>query len=216
LAKCFKTPLRSVTYSSFFINMDLIFASNNQGKIAEIQTLIPDTIRVISMRDAGIIADIPEPYFTFRENAHAKAFYIQQATGKPCFAEDSGLIVPALDGAPGVFSARYAGEPSNDEANNQKLIAEIRQVPNKSAYYQSVICLLLGDDVYYFEGRCEGHVTETPRGSGGFGYDPLFIPEGYDETFGELPLNVKNTLSHRGKAMALLTRFLKDRVNDRL
>jgi XTP/dITP diphosphohydrolase len=193
--------------------MNLIFASNNKGKIIEVQSLISGDIKVVSMKDAGIIADIPEPFHTFRENAKAKAIYIQQATNSNCFAEDSGLIVPALNGDPGVFSARYAGEPSNDEANNRKLLTEIKKVSDKSAYYQSVICLLLKEDVYYFEGKCEGTITETPKGEGGFGYDPLFIPKGYHETFGELPLNVKNTLSHRGKAMALFTAFLNDYMN---
>lgn len=160
------------------------------------------------MKDAGINADIPEPFHTFHENAKAKAVYIKNATRQDCFAEDSGLIVPALNGEPGVFSARYAGEPSNDENNNRKLLQEIQKISDKSAYYQSVICLLLNDEVYYFEGKCEGSITETPKGKSGFGYDPLFIPKGYQETFGELPLAIKNTLSHRGKAMALFTDFL--------
>jgi XTP/dITP diphosphohydrolase len=189
--------------------MNLIFASNNKGKIIEVQSLITESIKVVSMRDAGIDADIPEPFFTFRENALAKASYIRERTNSNCFAEDSGLIVPALNNEPGVFSARYAGEPSNDEANNQKLIREISKVSDKSAYYQSVICLLLDNASYYFEGKCEGRITEHPRGDGGFGYDPLFIPRDYEQTFGELSLEKKNTLSHRGKAMALFTDFLR-------
>jgi len=192
--------------------MNLIFASNNKGKIIEVQSLIPDEIKIISMKDAEIDVDIPEPFHTFYENANAKASYIRNKTGQNCFAEDSGLIVPALNGEPGVFSARYAGEPSNDENNNRKLLEEIRKVSDKRAYYKSVICLLLDDETHYFEGKCEGRITETPRGDGGFGYDPLFIPDGYQETFGELPLEIKNTLSHRGKAMALFTRFLNNYI----
>jgi len=194
--------------------MDLIFASNNKGKIIEVQSLISDDIKVISMRDAGIHVEIPEPFFTFHENANAKASYIQQLTKSNCFAEDSGLIVPALNGEPGVFSARYAGEPSNDQNNNEKLIREIKNIEDRSTYYQSVICLILNGKTYYFEGKCDGTITDIPRGDGGFGYDPLFIPNGYDETFGELPLHVKNTLSHRGKAMKLFTTFLNERLED--
>jgi XTP/dITP diphosphohydrolase len=190
--------------------MNLIFASNNKGKIVEVQSLISDDIKVISMKDAGINVDIPEPFHTFHENAHAKASFIKEFTGSNCFAEDSGLIVPALNGEPGVFSARYAGEPSNDEANNQKLIGEIGRISDRSAYYQSVICLILDGKTYYFEGKCEGTVTEHPKGTGGFGYDPLFIPKGYEQTFGELSLETKNTLSHRGKAMKLFTAFLNE------
>lgn len=188
--------------------MNLIFASNNKGKIIEVQSLVSDDIKVVSMKDAGINAEIPEPFDTFRDNAKAKAAYIKNSTGQNCFAEDSGLIVPALNGEPGVFSARYAGEPSNDQNNNQKLLKEINKVADKSAYYQSVICLMIDESIYYFEGKCAGSITETPKGDGGFGYDPLFIPEGYEQTFGELSLEVKNTLSHRGKAMALFTDFL--------
>jgi XTP/dITP diphosphohydrolase len=192
--------------------MNLIFASNNKGKIIEVQSLIPPEITVISMKDAGIDTDIAEPFDTFRDNAKAKAAYIKNITGQNCFAEDSGLIVPALNGEPGVFSARYAGEPSNDHNNNQKLLAEIQKLSDKRAYYKSVICLLLDDETHYFEGKCEGSITETPKGDGGFGYDPLFIPEGYEQTFGELSLEIKNTLSHRGNAMKLFTEFLHKHI----
>ena len=192
--------------------MNLIFASNNKGKLIEVQSMVPDNIKIISMKEAGIDADIPEPFHTFHENALAKATYIRQATGQDCFAEDSGLIVPALNGEPGVFSARYAGEPSNDENNNRKLLEKIQSVTDNSAYYQSVICLLLHGEAHYFEGRCTGSIAATPKGKGGFGYDPLFIPDGYTETFGQLPLEVKNTLSHRGKAMKLFTAFLNDYI----
>ena len=188
--------------------MNLIFASNNKGKITEIQSLIPTEITVTSMKDVGIDVDIPEPFDTFRDNAKAKADYIKNLAGQNCFAEDSGLIVPALNGEPGVFSARYAGEPSNDRNNNQKLLKEIQKVSDKRAHYKSVICLLLDDEIHYFEGKCEGSIAEAPKGDGGFGYDPLFIPEGYEQTFGELSLEIKNTLSHRGKAMKLFTEFL--------
>lgn len=190
--------------------MELIFASNNTGKIFEIQSLIPHSIKIIPLKEAGIHVDIPEPYDTFRQNAWAKADYIFRSTGKNCFAEDSGLVVPALNGAPGVYSARYAGEPSNDRANNEKLLQAIKHIHNKEAYYQAVICLILGKDIYYFTGKCEGTLTTTPKGSGGFGYDPLFIPDNYDQTFAELPLSEKNKISHRAAAMKQFSSFLNN------
>lgn len=190
--------------------MELIFASNNSGKIIEIKNLIPPTVSVFPLKEAGIHVEIPEPYDTFKQNAWAKADYIFKATGKNCFAEDSGLVVPALNGAPGVYSARYAGEPSNDQANNEKLLQAIKGINSKDAYYQAVICLILNGDVYYFEGKCEGTITTNPRGTGGFGYDPLFIPKGYDQTFAELPLAEKNKISHRAAAMQQFSSFLNN------
>jgi XTP/dITP diphosphohydrolase len=190
--------------------MELIFASNNNGKILEIQSLIPSSIKIIPLKEAGILVEIPEPYDTFKQNAWAKADYIHKFTGKNCFAEDSGLVVPALNGAPGVYSARYAGEPSNDQANNDKLLDAIKDVEVKEAYYQAVVCVILGEEVYYFEGKCEGTLTTTPRGTGGFGYDPLFIPNGYDQTFAELPLTEKNKISHRAAAVQQFSSFLNN------
>jgi XTP/dITP diphosphohydrolase len=188
--------------------MNLIFASNNNGKIIEIQSLISNNILITSLKEAGIFDAIPEPFSTFRENAHAKAEYVFSRTQTDCFAEDSGLVVPALQGEPGVWSARYAGEPTDDTANNNKLLENIKHVTDKSAYYQSVICLLLHGEVYYFEGKCEGTITLEPRGDGGFGYDPLFIPSGSSLTFAELALEEKNKISHRGAAMRKFTAFL--------
>jgi XTP/dITP diphosphohydrolase len=190
--------------------MELIFASNNNGKILEIQSLIPPAIKILPLKEAGIEVEIPEPYDTFRQNAWAKADYIHKFAGKNCFAEDSGLVVPALNGAPGVYSARYAGEPSNDEANNNKLLDAIKDIDAKEAYYQAVICLILDEEIHYFEGKCEGTLTTTPRGTGGFGYDPLFIPKGYDKTFAELPLTEKNKISHRAAAMQQFSSFLNN------
>lgn len=189
--------------------MNIIFASNNKGKIKEVGSLVPDDIKIISLAEANITEDIPEPFHTFRENAWAKADYIYKKTGMHCFAEDSGLVVPALNGAPGVYSARYAGIPSDDEANNAKLLAAIKDIEDKHVYYQAVICLIIDDKTYYFEGKCLGSITEYPRGDGGFGYDPLFIPEGYKETFAELSLPEKNKISHRAKALGELMQFLK-------
>ncbi len=187
----------------------LIFASNNAGKLAEIQALSLPGIELISLREAGIEEDIPEPFNTFRENAWAKASYIYRKTGRDCFAEDSGLVVPALGGEPGVFSARYAGEKATDADNNHKLMDKIRDLDRPMAYYQATICLIRRGTERYFEGRCTGTLLQQPRGTGGFGYDPLFLPEGQDLTFAELPIAVKNTISHRSAAMLQLAQYFQ-------
>jgi XTP/dITP diphosphohydrolase len=190
--------------------MKLIFASNNKGKITEVQSMVKKDISVLTLQEAGVTEELPEPYDTFNENAWSKAAYVYRKTGLDCFAEDSGLVVPALDGAPGVYSARYAGEPSDDDANNKKLLEALTGVENRHAYYQSVICLMLKGTAHYFEGKCEGTVITTLKGDGGFGYDPMFVPQGWDLTFAEIPLAEKNKISHRGAAMKLLTAFLND------
>jgi XTP/dITP diphosphohydrolase len=189
----------------------LVFASNNQGKLREIQSLLANNFQLRTLKDCGITEELPEPFFTFQENAWSKANYVFEKTGENCFAEDSGLVVPALDGAPGVWSARYAGEPSNDENNNQKLLASIKNISNKSAYYQAVICLILLGQTHYFEGKCWGHLTPAPKGDSGFGYDPLFIPDGYNITFAEKNPDLKNQISHRAKATIQLAAFLNKR-----
>ncbi|WP_118974901.1 RdgB/HAM1 family non-canonical purine NTP pyrophosphatase [Taibaiella koreensis] len=189
--------------------MNLIFASNNKGKIIEVQTLISESITVVSLLDAGITEPIEEPFDTFRENAWAKADYVYRKTGLPCFADDSGLVVPALDGAPGVYSARYAGESANDAANNHKLLQAIAGIDRPGAYYQAVICYIdKNGDTHYFDGRCQGYLIHTPRGKGGFGYDPLFVPDGHTGTFAELSQDIKNEISHRGAAMRSFIAFL--------
>jgi XTP/dITP diphosphohydrolase len=188
--------------------MELIFASNNKGKIIEVQSLIQKNIKIVSLKEKGITEDIEEPFDTFRQNAWAKAGYVHRKTGLSCFAEDSGLVVPALNGAPGVYSARYAGQPTNDEANNRKLLDAIKDMDAPEAYYQSVICLILEGQAHYFEGKCPGRLTNIPKGEGGFGYDPLFIPQGYIQTFAELPLEEKNKISHRGMAMQEFSKFI--------
>lgn len=188
--------------------MKLIFASNNINKLNEIQKVIPQTIQLVSLRDAGIVEDIPEPFETFRENALAKADYVYQKTGLACFAEDSGLVVPALDGAPGVFSARYAGLPSNDENNNNKLLQALEHVNDRAAFYQCCICLRLAERIEYFEGECHGSIAYERSGTNGFGYDPLFIPSGFDATFGTLAADIKTAISHRTKAVQQFVSFL--------
>lgn len=187
---------------------ELVIASNNSGKIREITSLI-EGINLLSLKDINFTEDIPEPYNTFEENAHAKAKTIYNFCNKNVFADDSGICVNALNGAPGVFSARYAGEPADDERNLRKLIAELKRAEDRSAYYEAVICLIWNNEAYFFEGICEGRIIEEPRGDGGFGYDPIFIASGYNETFAELPLDIKNTISHRGKAIKQMVNFLK-------
>lgn len=172
--------------------------------------MIKKDISMLTLKDADVTEELPEPFDTFEQNAWSKADYVYRKTGLDCFAEDSGLVVPALDGAPGVYSARYAGQPTDDEANNKKLVHAIAGIEDRYAYYQSVICLLLNGQAHYFEGKCAGTLITEPRGDDGFGYDPLFIPEGWDLTFAEIPLEEKNKISHRGAAMKLLTNFLND------
>lgn len=188
--------------------MDLILASNNAGKIKEINELLNGAYNIISLKEAGITEDIPEPFFTFEENALAKAKYAYDKTGIVTFAEDSGLVVPALNGDPGVFSARYAGEPKSDLSNTQKLLTGLDGIADREAYYTTVICIAGLEAVHYFSGKCSGRIATEMKGDGGFGYDPVFIPDGYDQTFGELPASVKSAVSHRAKAMKAFIAFL--------
>lgn len=186
----------------------LVAATNNKGKLREITQLLPEGVKLKTLGDIGFTQDIPEPFETFEENAATKARTVHTHCGLNVFAEDSGICVPALDGAPGVHSARYAGEPKDDGRNLVKLADEMWGKENRDAYYKAVICLIWDGKEHYFEGTCHGRLAEEPRGSGGFGYDPLFIPNGYTETFGELPDEVKNKLSHRGEAVRKMIAFI--------
>lgn len=190
-------------------NDQLIIASNNQGKIKEIMELLPG-MQLRSMRDIGFVEEIPEPYHTFAENAAAKARTIYMHCGCSTFADDSGICVPALDDAPGVRSARYAGDNADDGDNLRKLIQEMTAIEDRRAYYKAVICLVWNDKEYFFEGTCHGTLAKAPAGKGGFGYDPVFIPDGHTETFGQLPPEVKNKLSHRGEAVRKMVDFIKE------
>ncbi len=185
---------------------ELVIASNNPGKIREIREVVRG-IELLSLSDIGFTEEIPEPFHTFEENALAKASAIYTATGKNVFADDSGLCINALNGAPGVDSAHYSGK-RDDEANLQKALGELKASYDRSAFYKAVICLMWEGEVYYFEGICEGQIIEQKRGGRGFGYDPIFIPAGYDETFGELPSDIKNSISHRGKAVRKMVEWL--------
>jgi len=189
----------------------LVIASNNQHKIGEISAMVND-LELLSLKDIGFDGDIEEPFHTFEENALAKAAAIYAFSGKNVFADDSGICVNALHGAPGVDSAHFSGE-RDDEKNLQKVLSELKNATDRSAYYKAVICMIWDDETYYFEGICEGQVIEEKRGESGFGYDPIFIPDGYDKTFAELPLSTKNEISHRGKAVKKMVDFLNSKTN---
>ena len=168
-------------------------------------------ISLLSLSDIGFDDDIPEPFLTFEQNALAKASAIHQFSGKSVFADDSGLCVNALNGRPGVESAHYSGT-RNDAENMNKVLFELENVDDRSAFYIAVICLIWNDEVYYFEGICNGTIIESSRGTGGFGYDPIFVPDGFAQTFAELPLSVKNSISHRGIATRKMVDFLNANI----
>jgi XTP/dITP diphosphohydrolase len=189
--------------------MQLVFASNNKNKIKEIQLLVPDSIQILSLDDIGCTEDIPETADTIEGNAILKANYVTEKYGYDCFADDSGLEVEALNGAPGVFSARYAGEPKNDENNINKLLANLKDIENKKANFKTVICLNSKGEQHLFTGIINGRITEERIGTNGFGYDPIFVADGYEKTFAELTLEEKSNISHRGIAVKKLIHFLK-------
>ncbi len=191
----------------------LIFATNNHNKIEEIQQVVGDKFTIITLQQAGIDIDIPEPYDSFEENAFAKSSTIHKITGKNCFSEDTGLEVEALNGLPGVKSARYAGEEKNFAANNRLLLQNLEGVENREARFRTVISLIYNGKNYYFEGICKGRIAHQPAGSNGFGYDPVFIPDGSGKTFAEMDLFEKNRFSHRKKATAKLMEFLNNNLN---
>jgi XTP/dITP diphosphohydrolase len=188
--------------------MNLVFASNNKNKIAEIQSMLPESIKILSLEDINCFEDIPETADTIEGNAILKADYVTQKYGYDCFADDTGLEVDALNGEPGVYSARYAGEQKNADDNMNKLLEALKNKENRSAQFKTVITLNLKGKQYLFTGIAKGEITFTKTGTNGFGYDPIFKPENFNETFAELPLATKNTISHRGKAVKQLIDFL--------
>jgi non-canonical purine NTP pyrophosphatase (RdgB/HAM1 family) len=191
--------------------MKLVFASANKNKISEIKSVLPSSIELLGLQDVGITGEIPEPGSTIKENSLLKTKYVVdflKDTNVSVFADDSGLEVEALGGAPGAYSARYAGEPKNDEANNEKLILELQNLINRKARFVTVITLIHKNQIQYFEGEISGTIAFEPRGTSGFGYDPLFIPDGYTKTFAELGQEIKNSISHRALAVKKLVEFL--------
>ena len=186
----------------------LIFATNNQNKVEEIKSIIGDLFDVVSLKEAGIDIEIPEPYHTLEENATEKSRTIYQLTGQDCFSEDTGLEVDALNGEPGVRSARYAGDDKSFSDNVEKLLANLRGKDDRSAQFKTVVSLILEGKEYQFTDICRGQITATRIGNNGFGYDPIFVPEGANKTFAEMTLEEKNIYSHRKKATAQLLTFL--------
>ena len=190
--------------------MKLIFATNNQHKIEEARALIGNRFELITMSEAGIDMDIPEPHETIEANASEKSAVIYKLTGINCFSEDTGLEVKALNGEPGVKSARYAGDERSFDKNIDKLLSNLAGKPDWSARFKTVISLIMDGRETLFEGICEGRIVPERRGSQGFGYDPVFIPNGADKTFGEMSLEQKSLYSHRARAMEKLVAFLNN------
>ncbi len=190
--------------------MNLIFATNNQHKANEIKAVLPSHFTILTLKKAGIDIDIPEPHPTLQENAREKAVTIFQLKQIDCFSEDTGLEVFALNGEPGVRSARYAGEDKSFQQNIEKLLQNLQGKENREAQFRTVICLLLTGKEHFFEGICKGRILAEQKGTEGFGYDPVFIPDGADKTFAEMSLEEKNKYSHRSKAVAQLVLFLNN------
>ncbi len=190
--------------------MELVFATHNEHKLVEIRSLLPKNIHLKSLDDIGCTEEIPETSETLEGNALLKAKYVLDRYGLPCFADDTGLEVAALHGAPGVFSARYAGEPKNETRNVEKLVSQLHGQKDRRAQFTTIIALCLGNETHIFKGVIKGVITNIPRGSNGFGYDPVFQPEGLDKTFAELTLKEKNQLSHRARAFSKLIKYLEE------
>lgn len=189
---------------------DLIFATHNENKVSEVASVLKGAFKIHSLKSLGLNDEIQEPYNTFEENAREKARVVSRWTGKDCFAEDTGLLVEALNGEPGVKSARYAGD-HDFQANIDKLLNNLKGKVNRDARFLTVICLIYKNREYTFEGECQGVIGTCRKGEKGFGYDSIFIPNGSDRTFGEMDLAEKNTFSHRKKAVEKLIAFLKDK-----
>jgi XTP/dITP diphosphohydrolase len=196
--------------------MELVFATNNNHKLRELQEILGKRFVLKSLSDIGCSDDIPETCDTLEGNASQKAFYIYNKYGVNCFADDTGLEVEALGNAPGVISARYAGEQRNPVDNVNKLLGELDKIINRKARFRTVISLLIDGQEQLFEGIAEGEIIDTPRGKQGFGYDPVFRPSGYYLTFAEMEAEEKNRISHRGKAVEKLVSYLKQDDNIRL
>jgi len=192
--------------------MELVFATNNQHKIEEIQSLLGNDFVVKGLKDIGCDVDIPETANTFEGNALQKAQFVYEHYKVPCFSDDTGLEIEALNGEPGVYSARYAGEEKNSEKNMQKVLEKLQGVTNRQAQFRTVIAYVDGKNNYFFEGIVRGTILDHKRGDKGFGYDPIFVPEGRTETFAELDMAVKNSMSHRGRAMEKFIAFFNQNL----
>lgn len=190
--------------------MKLIFASNNQHKIEELKAFAGNEIEILSLKDAGIDIDIPEPHNTLEENASIKSWTIYNLTGSDCFSEDTGLEIEALNGEPGVKSARYAGEARSFKDNIDKVLFKLTSKANRNARFRAVISLIIDGQETRFEGICNGKIIDSPQGTKGFGYDPIFVPDGSNRSFAQMAVEEKNQFNHRTKAAAKLVAFLQN------
>lgn len=186
----------------------IIFATNNENKVEEVRAVLGSRFNIITLKEAGIDIDIPEPHDTLEANASEKSNTIFAITNKNCFSEDTGLEVVSLNGEPGVKSARYAGESRSFDDNIEKLLTKLSDIDNKTARFRTIISLILDGEEYLFEGICTGRIIAERKGNNGFGYDPVFVPDGSDKTFAEMDMDGKNKFSHRKKAMEKLIIFL--------
>ena len=192
------------------MKQQLVFATNNNNKLREVRAILKDKVDILSLEDINCHADIPETAATIAGNAKLKAEYVNSCYNINCFADDTGLEIEALDGAPGVYSARYAGEDKDSEANMKKVLLELACKHNRKAQFKTVIALIYEDKEYLFEGIVKGKIIEEKRGNSGFGYDPVFVPDGYDLTFAEMCNELKNKISHRALAVRKLCDFLNN------
>lgn len=188
--------------------MKLVFASHNAHKVSEIRTMLPEQFELLSLTDLGYMEEIPETSDTIQGNAIMKAEFLSDKLQEAVFADDTGLVIPALNGEPGVFSARYAGPQKDPEANMEKVLAKLENKTDRSAYFQTVIALHLNGKTHLFDGRVHGTIIDSPRGTQGFGYDPIFVPEHSTLTFAEMDAAAKNMISHRARALQQMLDFL--------
>lgn len=191
--------------------MKICFATNNPKKIEEVKAALGNQFEILSLAEIGCEQELPETGDTLEHNAFQKARFVKDHFGVDCFADDTGLEVTSLNGEPGVYSGRYAGEPRSDERNMDKLLQKLDKSQDRSAQFKTVIALLLNGDEYQFEGIAKGEILENKTGNGGFGYDPIFRPEGFERSFAELSMSEKNKISHRGRAVSKLIDFLSQR-----
>lgn len=190
--------------------MKLVFATNNLNKLKEVQEMLPNSIQLLSLKDINCFDEVEETETTLEGNAKLKADYITKKFGYHCFADDTGLEVESLNGKPGVYSARYAGEPANAENNMLKLLTALKNKENRKAQFRTAICLNLDGKQFIFEGVCKGEILTEKQGNKGFGYDPIFKPQGFTESFAQMNSNDKNKISHRGLAIKQLVEFLSN------
>lgn len=194
--------------------MELVFATNNRHKLEELQELLGSEIKLLSLGDIGCYEDIPETQPTLEGNARQKSFIVYEKYGYNCFADDTGLEIEALDGEPGVYSARYAGDARDSDANMKKVLEKLVKINSREARFRTVISLVLNGEETQFEGIVEGAILTEKKGNSGFGYDPVFQPKGYSQSFAEMSLEQKNKISHRGRAVEKLVNFLKSGVKN--